>query len=117
MHLHPPETPLRNNLFTWIEQIRQRTPVSTHFLSLHALGKWALSGEPLRLIHDTGGFFSVRGIRVNLDHNQTWDQPIIDQPEVGILGILTQARGGTRHYLMQAKVEPGNVNGPQISPT
>jgi oxidase EvaA len=120
MRSHAAETRPRDELsdvLAWIEEIRQRRPVRTQFLPLHALGQWALKGEPLRLVHDTGGFFSVRGIRVTVDRNRIWDQPIIDQREIGILGILTRTRGGTRHYLMQAKVEPGNVNGAQISPT
>ena len=41
----------------------------------------------------------------------------IHQPEIGILGILTRLTGGAREYLMQAKQEPGNVDGAQVSPT
>jgi oxidase EvaA len=120
MGLHTLETRPRDklsDLLAWIEESRHQRPVRTQFLPLHALGNWVLTGEPLRLVHNTGGFFSVRGIRVNVDRCHTWDQPIIDQREVGLLGILTRIRGGIRHYLMQAKVEPGNINGPQISPT
>ena len=46
-----------------------------------------------------------------------WDQPIINQPEIGYLGILTKEINGTLYFLMQAKIEPGNVNCVQISPT
>lgn len=46
-----------------------------------------------------------------------WTQPIINQPEIGILGILTAPIDGVLHCLMQAKVEPGNAEGLQLSPT
>ncbi|MDH7568049.1 MAG: NDP-hexose 2,3-dehydratase family protein, partial [Armatimonadota bacterium] len=64
-------------------------------------------------------FFRVEGIRVETNFGPTprWMQPIINQPEIGILGFLTQRIGGVLHFLVQAKMEPGNVNMLQISPT
>ena len=44
-----------------------------------------------------------------------WYQPIIVQKEIGILGIIKNIK--TNKYLLQAKVEPGNINKIQISPT
>ena len=84
-----------------------------------AMRDWSLTGSPLRLAHRSGRFFSIQGLRVETDFGPvaTWDQPIIHQPEIGILGIVTRVFGGVRHFLMQAKSEPGNVNGVQISPT
>ena len=46
-----------------------------------------------------------------------WSQPIINQPEIGYLGILTKEFDGALYFLMQTKIEPGNVNCVQISPT
>ena len=71
------------------------------------------------LRHDTGRFFSVQGIHVETDfgHVSGWDQPIIVQPEIGYLGILAKEFDGVLYFLMQAKIEPGNVNCVQISPT
>ena len=69
--------------------------------------------------HDSGKFFSIVGIDVRTDYgsNNHWQQPIILQPEVGYLGILTKEINGVLYCLMQAKIEPGNVNCVQISPT
>ncbi len=44
-------------------------------------------------------------------------QPIIDQPEVGILGFLVRAHGAANEWLIQAKAEPGNVEVVQLAPT
>ncbi len=44
-------------------------------------------------------------------------QPLIVQKEEGILGIIKQRRQGKDYYLLQSKIEPGNINGIQISPT
>jgi oxidase EvaA len=46
-----------------------------------------------------------------------WSQPIINQPEIGVLGIIVKEFDGILHCLMQAKMEPGNRNGVQLSPT
>ena len=44
-------------------------------------------------------------------------QPVIVQPEIGFLGIICCKFDGVMHFLMQAKIEPGNINKIQISPT
>ncbi len=46
-----------------------------------------------------------------------WEQPIINQPEVGLLGILTKEVNGILYFLLQAKIEPGNINMVQLAPT
>ena len=43
--------------------------------------------------------------------------PLICQNEIGILGIIKSKINNLDIYLLQAKVEPGNVNKIQISPT
>ncbi|MET9096658.1 NDP-hexose 2,3-dehydratase family protein [Streptomyces cyaneofuscatus] len=72
------------------------------------------------LKHDSGGFFSVEGLGVRSERGgpvEHWQQPIIHQPETGILGILVKEFDGVPYCLMQAKAEPGNRNGIQLSPT
>jgi len=83
------------------------------------LDKWHFTGTPCRLVHASGKFFSVEGLRVKTTYGliRQWDQPIINQPEIGILGILVKEFDGVYCCLMQAKMEPGNVNTIQLSPT
>ena len=80
---------------------------------------WFFEDNPYRLRHSSGRFFTIQGIRVRTDFGpvREWDQPIINQPEIGILGIITKRFNNTAHFLMQAKMEPGNVNTLQLSPT
>ena len=69
--------------------------------------------------HKSGKFFSIEGIHVKTKTGtvKEWKQPIINQPEVGILGILCQKHEGILYFLLQAKIEPGNINKIQMSPT
>ncbi len=84
-----------------------------------ALDNWSFAGDTGNLRHHSGRFFTVEGLRVSVDSGpfRHWQQPIIKQPEVGILGILAKEFDGVAHFLMQAKMEPGNRNLLQLSPT
>lgn len=71
----------------------------------------------LRLEHASGRFFTVEGARFRIaTTGETWDQPILNQPEVGLLGFLSTLFDGVVHFLVQAKWEPGN-SAVQLSPT
>lgn len=72
-----------------------------------------------RIRHESGKFFSIDGIRINTNYRDVaeWDQPIINQPEMGFLGFIVKKFDGVIHFLMQAKIEPGNLNVVQLSPT
>jgi oxidase EvaA len=77
---------------------------------------WSVEPDSGNIVHDSGRFFSVEGLHVAIDGHE-WQQPIIVQPEVGILGILAKEFDGVLHFLMQAKMEPGNPDLLQLSPT
>lgn len=83
------------------------------------LRKWRFNKLTGDLEHISGGFFSIRGLKIktNIGEVPEWSQPIIYQPEVGILGIITKKINGILYFLMQAKPEPGNINTYQLSPT
>lgn len=80
---------------------------------------WSFENNTGNLVHDTGKFFSIEGIHIktNWGKVQEWSQPIINQPEIGFLGIITKKIDGVLYFLMQAKIEPGNINAVQLSPT
>lgn len=102
----------------WIAQRNREVEVKVEQIPFAQLNKWH-SEDDGSIHHDSGRFFSIVGIDVRTDYgsNHHWRQPIINQPEVGYLGILTKEMNGVLYCLMQAKIEPGNVNCVQISPT
>ncbi len=83
------------------------------------LPQWVVDTDTGNLRHRSGGFFTVEGFRVATNRREVtaWQQPIIIQPEVGILGILAKVVNGETYCLMQAKMEPGNLNLVQMAPT
>lgn len=102
----------------WIERRNREIVVKVDKIPFKQLNMWYTADDG-SLHHDSGRFFSIVGIDVKTDYgtNNHWRQPIILQPEVGYLGILTKEINGVLYCLMQAKIEPGNVNCVQISPT
>lgn len=103
----------------WIASRNATVRVSVARRPFAALRGWRFDARSGNLVHESGRFFSVVGLDVyaNAGRPSRWMQPIVDQPEVGMLGILTREIDGVPHCLLQAKVEPGNVNGVQLSPT
>lgn len=107
-----------NEIASWIKQRNYEVEVKINREPLANLSGWHFDDD-MSLRHNSGKFFSIEGIHVETDYGKvnSWEQPIINQPEVGILGILTKEIDGVLYFLMQSKIEPGNVNNVQISPT
>ena len=107
------------DVLQWLESLNRQHPVRVERVPFSELSGWLLRPDPLRIAHSSGRFFSIQGIRTETNYGPVprWDQPIINQPEIGILGIVTKVRGRIRYFLMQGKAEPGNINGVQVSPT
>lgn len=101
----------------WLKNQNDNVEVQMQRTSFDKLKSWSFNDDSL--VHESGKFFSIEGIRVktNWGSIDTWDQPIINQPEVGYLGFITKEINGVLHFLCQAKIEPGNVNYVQLSPT
>jgi oxidase EvaA len=86
---------------------------------LTSLTSWYECPDTGMFRHRSGKFFTIQGVAVSVPSApiSQWDQPIICQPEIGILGILVKEFDGVLHCLVQLKAEPGNCNGIQVSPT
>ncbi|MCX5203224.1 NDP-hexose 2,3-dehydratase family protein [Streptomyces sp. NBC_00237] len=103
----------------WLEGRRSAHRFRVDRIPFDALDGWSFEEGTGNLVHRSGRFFSVEGLHVTHQGGvfPQWYQPIIKQPEVGILGILVKEFDGVLHFLMQAKMEPGNRNLLQLSPT
>ncbi|MET9558361.1 NDP-hexose 2,3-dehydratase family protein [Streptomyces sp. NPDC006645] len=102
----------------WLDERHRAHHFRVERIPFAALEGWAPEKSTGNLVHRSGRFFSVEGLDVTEAQSGVhWQQPIIKQPEVGILGILVKEFDGVLHFLMQAKMEPGNRNLLQLSPT
>lgn len=104
-------------LMEWINIMNQNTVVRVEESIMKQGEYWFFNEEKGRIENQGKSFFSIRGIQYRRDRRVLFEQPIIFQPEIGFLGIICKEFDGVMYFLMQAKVEPGNVNCVQISPT
>lgn len=107
----------------WLDERRLAHTFRVDRIPFTALDGWSFA-ETGNLLHRSGRFFTVEGLHVTEvgepygdGPHREWHQPVIRQPEIGILGILAKEFHGVLHFLMQAKMEPGNPNLVQLSPT
>ncbi len=115
--LHPGLFVSTDNVLQWMEEQNRIVESKIEQIPLNRLKGWKYTDDRIR--HDSGKFFSIDGIRISTNYRgeQTWDQPIINQPEIGFLGFIVKKFNGVYHFLVQAKIEPGNLNVVQLSPT
>ena len=103
----------------WLHDRRRAQRCRVERIPFASLRGWRFEPGAGDLVHDSGRFFRVGGVRVQCDFPAPlrFEQPIVDQPDVGVLGILAKRYDGVLHFLLQAKMEPGNINLVQLSPT
>ena len=99
----------------WLINQRKKHSLIVKKKDLYKLNNWTFNKK--EIYHNSKKFFKIVGLRIksNFYKKRNWDQPIIVQNEIGILGIIKNSEN--HKYLLQAKVEPGNINKIQISPT
>lgn len=99
-------------ILSWIEQANASIYTKLRRIGLNECQPWFYDKAEDIIRNEKRSFFSISGIRQG-----QIEQPIIIQNEIGYLGFLCKEINGTLHFLMQAKIEPGNINKVQISPT
>ena len=104
-------------LLDWIRQLNKNTYIDINECSINDSSFWFYDDYNGEILNRKRSFFSIKGIRQFEKDELICEQPVIIQPEIGYLGIICKEIGGVLNFLMQAKIEPGNVNCVQISPT
>lgn len=107
----------QGGLRAWLDERRARSGGSVERIDLGALDGWSLTPDG-SFAHASGVFFRVRGAALTGPGPVgRWTQPLIDQLEVGTLGLLVAPIDGQVQVLVQAKLEPGSPGLVQLAPT
>ena len=107
-----------DEILSWIAEKNKGVKVAITKLPYDYSGdNWHYDPERGEIRNKAGTFFQIRGLQKIEDGKVITEQPIIIQNEIGYLGIICKEFDGVLYFLMQAKIEPGNVNKIQISPT
>ena len=104
-------------LLSSMENYREKMAVKVQEVDFEQLQNWSITSDG-DFVHSSGKFFRIcGGHAINKQTGVENFQPVIDQPEQGILGITSRCKGGKIEVLLQAKIEPGNLDRVQYSPT
>lgn len=101
----------------WLDSVNRTADVHLSRINLADCAPWYYDEESGMIRNRDNSFFQICGVKLVRDGMPDVEQPIIIQDEIGFLGIICTKINGVWHYLMQAKIEPGNVNVVQLSPT
>lgn len=104
-------------ILDWIDQRNRNTHVEISKVCLSDMTDWFYEPTQGILRNQKGTFFQIIGFQSYEAKKLVVEQPIILQNENGYLGIICREIKGILYFLMQAKIEPGNVNKIQLSPT
>ena len=102
---------------TWIKLRNEKSTVNIEKIDFSYEGFWHYDNRDGYIRNGNNSFFQLAGYQEIEDDHIVGEQPIIIQNEIGYLGILCKIIDGKLNFLMQAKIEPGNVNVIQLSPT
>lgn len=112
-----------NFVKNWFLDKRSNCNMVVNEIALNECKDWRLDLSTGNYSHISGEFFRIHGVRIDTDQREVgkggWDQPMLTQVgfDGGLLGILKQRFSGIPHYLIEAKMEPGNYDKVQLSPT
>jgi len=111
-----------NEVKSWFNKKRADSKMTVEDIPLNEMNGWLIDSQTGNISHESRDFFTVHGVRVRTssrENAQDWDQPIMEQVgyDGGVLGLIRKRFDGIPHYLCEAKFEPGNYGGCQLSPT
>lgn len=101
-----------DSIFSWIKNKNDNLKVNIIKKEKLDGSFWFYDKNDGVIKNKKNSFFNITGFKYG-----NKEQPIIIQNEIGFLGIICKKIDGILHFLMQAKIEPGNINKIQISPT
>lgn len=101
----------------WVASRYDGLKVSIEKIDFSYNGFWYYDEEDGYIRNRNNSFFQLAGYQEIEDDQIINEQPVIIQDEIGYLGIICKNINGRLNFLMQSKIEPGNVNKIQISPT
>lgn len=102
-------------LTDWMDELRRDEDFKIEHIPLADSRQWQWRDGAIR--HATGRFFSVVGVEAVEPDGKSVSQPMLDQREIGTLGLIVRKKEGKAEVLVQAKAEPGNIGLFQLAPS
>jgi oxidase EvaA len=101
----------------WFTRQKFKYDLDVERIPLRHVRNWIRTER--ELIHETKRFFSIIACAVEADNREvaSWTQPMIKPRQQGLIAMIVREINGVLHFLVQAKVEPGNFDVVEMAPT
>ena len=108
-------------ILAWLRECRREVKFTSRLISLDKAQNWSREKKTGNLRHESGSFFSVEGVHTEgetgLREVISWEQPIFNQIDGGILALICCSFSEQVYFLLCAKAEPGNIGKLQLAPS
>ncbi len=104
-------------IISWFSDLKLKTVLNVSSCHMDTLDDWSSGKE--KISHKDDKYFEIIGISAEIGNREVerWNQPIMRQKEAGIAGFLIKKINSVYHILVQAKLEPGNMDILEMAPT
>ena len=104
------------DILSWYTKQKTRWEIEVTKKPLSLLDGWKINKMA---VESSDRYFSVIGVKVTAGTREVthWMQPLLKDPHVGLLAFICQEKNGVLHFMVQAKVEPGNIDIIELSPS
>jgi oxidase EvaA len=104
-------------ILSWISRIKATYDLEVSGIPLREVRAWEFKEGIIQRADRK--YFSVIGVTTEIANREVhaWDQPMIEPAQEGLVAFLVKPVNGILHFLVQAKLEPGNLDVIELAPT
>jgi oxidase EvaA len=106
-----------DEILNWMSAIKCHYELQITSKSIFEIRGWNVTDS--EIVEEQERFFKVIAARVEISNREvaSWTQPLVQPMQHGLIAFVTKKIGGVHHFLVQAKLEPGNFDILEMAPT
>ena len=104
-------------VLSWLTEQKAKYYIQIEKLSLAKLKKWVTTDSQIH--HVSNKYFKVVAVNTEIQNREVmqWSQPMIQSVTPGIIAFVVKRMNGIIHFIVQAKIEVGNLDIIELAPT
>lgn len=105
------------SLIPWITTLKSKYELEHRRIPLNEVKDWCITND--EIFHLQKKHFSVIAVDIHISNREVinWSQPLVKSAQDGLIAFLVKKINGLYHFLVQAKMEAGNLDIIELAPT
>lgn len=106
-----------DEILSWLAREKTKFELEVDKIPLKNVQNWVRTEEDIH--HEEGKYFRIIPVSVKIDNREVtqWTQPLMEPAQEGLIAFIVKKFNDVYHFLVQAKVECGNLDILEIAPT